>query len=63
MKEIIENMKQRFMPWMVLMFFGFMVGKQITQLNIISDCEVLGMFRIAEKPFDCRMSKLTTQRG
>ena len=58
MKEIIASMKQRFMPWMFLMFFGFCVGKQITYMNIISDCQVLGMFRIGDRPFGCQATKL-----
>lgn len=55
MKEMIELTKQRLLPWTLLMFFGFCVGKQITHLNIISDCQVLGMFRVAEQGFDCRV--------
>ena len=58
MNDLIEQTKKRFMPWMILMFFGFVVGKQITYMNIMSDCKVLGMFRIADKPFDCRMNKV-----
>lgn len=63
MKEIIADIKRKFMPWMILLFFGFVVGKQITYMNIMSDCYVLGMFRIADTPFDCRMSKASVNRG
>jgi len=47
--------KSQFMWIMFAIFFGFCVGKIYTWDTIITDCKVLGVFRIANTAFHCKM--------
>lgn len=58
MKDIIDSIKKNAWMWLFLLCFGYGLGKQLTYINIVSDCQVLGMFRLGDRPFDCRMSKV-----
>ena len=49
------EIKAQFMGVMIAIFFGFCVGKIYTWDTIITDCKVLGVFRIANTAFACKM--------
>jgi hypothetical protein len=40
---------------LTFVIFGFVAGKIYTWDSIVMDCKVLGMFRIANVPFHCKM--------
>ena len=55
MKEFWENAKKQ-LVWMCVAFlFGFGLGKVYTWDTLITDCKVLGVFRIANTAFHCKM--------
>lgn len=55
MKEfLLEARKQ--LAWMFVAFvFGFGLGKIYTWDTLISDCKVVGAFRIANTAFHCKV--------
>lgn len=55
MKELFEEVKKRFLGVAVAVFFGFILGKIYTWDTIITDCKVLGSFRIANTAFYCKL--------
>lgn len=55
MKQIWAEVKSQFMLVMVAMFVGFCIGKIYTWDTMISDCKVVGAFRIANTAFHCKM--------
>lgn len=54
-KEIWEDMKKYATVWIVAVIVGFVMGKIYTWDTIITDCKVLGTFRIANTAFACKM--------
>ena len=55
MKELWENIKKQ-LAWLTLaMIVGFCIGKIYTWDTMISDCKVVGAFRIANTAFHCKM--------
>ena len=51
---LLEARKQA--AWMLFaMFVGFGLGKLYTWDTLITDCKVLGTFRIANTAFHCKM--------
>jgi hypothetical protein len=54
-KEVWADMKKYAAVWIVAVIVGFTMGKIYTWDSIISDCKVLGTFRIANTPFHCKM--------
>ena len=47
---------KRQMVWMLIaLVFGFCLGKLYTWDSTISDCKVIGAFRIANTAFHCKM--------
>ena len=50
-----DGVKKEFMVVMIAIFFGFCLGKIYTWDTIITDCKVLGVFRIANTAFSCKM--------
>jgi hypothetical protein len=55
MKQIWEDMKKYATVWIVAVIVGFVMGKIYTWDTIITDCKVLGTFRIANTAFHCKM--------
>lgn len=55
MKEIWEDVRKKFLGISVAVFIGFCMGKIYTWDTIISDCKVVGAFRIANTAFHCKM--------
>ena len=55
MKEIWADMKRHALVWFVALVVGFVMGKIYTWDTIITDCKVLGTFRIANTAFHCKM--------
>lgn len=55
MKEIWEDVRKKFLGIAVAVFIGFCMGKIYTWDTIISDCKVVGAFRIANTAFHCKM--------
>ena len=55
MKELWEDFKNKFIVIAVAMFAGFLLGKVYTWDTLITDCKVLGTFRIANTAFHCKM--------
>lgn len=65
-RELIENTEVK-RPWVnlnakslvigtvVCLVIGFCIGKVYTWDAIITDCKVLGAFRIATTPFHCKV--------
>ena len=55
MKEFWESAKKQ-LAWMFVAFvFGFGLGKIYTWDTLISDCRVVGAFRIANTAFHCKV--------
>lgn len=50
-----EEAKKQFIWMMIALAVGFMIGKIYTWDSIISDCKVVGAFRIANTAFQCKM--------
>ena len=55
MKELFEDLKKKFLGIAVAVFVGFVMGKIYTWDTIITDCKVLGSFRIANTAFYCKL--------
>lgn len=55
MKEIWNDMKKYAIVWFVALIVGFTMGKIYTWDSIITDCKVLGTFRIVNTAFHCKM--------
>lgn len=55
MKEIWIDIKKYAIVWVVALFIGFVMGKIYTWDTIISDCKVVGAFRISNTAFHCKM--------
>jgi len=55
MKELWNDMKRYATVWIVAVIVGFVIGKIYTWDTIITDCKVLGTFRIANTAFQCRI--------
>lgn len=55
MKEIWQDIKKYAAVWIVALIVGFVMGKIYTWDTIITDCKVLGSFRIANTAFTCKM--------
>lgn len=54
-KGLWSDMKKQ-LGWMTIaLVAGFVLGKIYTWDTIITDCKVLGMFRIHNTPFNCRI--------
>lgn len=49
------DFKRSALMWFVAVFVGFCIGKIYTWDTIISDCKVVGAFRIANTAFHCKM--------
>lgn len=47
--------KKQFMWMTIAMVVGFGLGKIYTWDTLITDCKVLGVFRIANTAFQCKM--------
>lgn len=50
-----DEAKKQFMWIMVAILVGFCLGKIYTWDTLITDCKVLGVFRIANTAFQCKM--------
>lgn len=57
-KSAWDDFKKLFAWLFISTVLGFCMGKLYTWDTIATDCKVLGMFRIGNVPFDCRMSKI-----
>lgn len=55
MKELWEDIKKKFLGVVVAVLIGFCMGKIYTWDTIITDCKVLGTFRISNTAFACKM--------
>lgn len=55
MKDFWEDVKRYAAVWFVALIVGFVMGKIYTWDTIITDCKVLGTFRIANTAFHCKM--------
>ena len=55
MIAIWERIKFYAGVWFVALILGFCIGKVYTWNDIITDCKVLGTFRIANTAFHCKM--------
>lgn len=55
MKLIWDDIKKHFLWFFVVLTLGFCIGKLYTWDAIISDCKVIGAFRIASTAFQCKM--------
>jgi len=55
MKSFWEDVKRYAAVWFVALVVGFCIGKLYTWDTIITDCKVLGSFRIANTAFHCKM--------
>jgi hypothetical protein len=55
MKDFWEDVKRYAAVWFVALIVGFAMGKIYTWDTIITDCKVLGTFRIANTAFHCKM--------
>lgn len=58
MKEILDHAKKNFITWLVMFVVGFGLGRTITYINIVADCEVLGMFRVGDHGAQCYIHKV-----
>lgn len=54
-KEVWNDMKRYTTIWIIAIVIGFVMGKIYTWDTIITDCKVLGVFRIANTAFACKM--------
>lgn len=50
-----EEAKKQFVWMLIALVFGFCLGKLYTWDSTISDCKVIGAFRIANTAFHCKM--------
>ena len=55
MKQTWEEIKKYAGMWLIAVIVGFVMGKIYTWDTIITDCKVLGTFRIANTAFVCKM--------
>ncbi len=55
MKEIWLDFKRKFIPYTIMLTIGFGLGKVYTWDAIITDCKVLGAFRIAKTVTQCKV--------
>ena len=55
MKAFWEDVKKQLAWLTVAMIIGFCIGKLYTWDTIITDCKVLGTFRISNTAFHCKM--------
>lgn len=55
LKEWLEEAKKQAVWMAIAMVFGFGIGKIYTWDATITDCKVLGVFRIANTAFQCKM--------
>lgn len=54
-KSAWSDFKRVALMWFVALVIGFCIGKVYTWDTIITDCKVLGVFRIANTAFQCKM--------
>ena len=54
-KSTWSDIKRYATVWLVAVIVGFVLGKIYTWDTIITDCKVLGVFRIANTAFACKM--------
>jgi len=54
-KHIWNDMKKYALVWFIALIVGFGMGKIYTWDSTITDCKVLGVFRIANTAFQCKM--------
>ena len=57
MDKIWENFKKQIWVAIVLLFFGFCIGKLYATTSILADCKVLGMTRFGDVPMGCRVGE------
>ena len=55
MKELFADLKKKSLGIAVAIIIGFCLGKIYTWDTIITDCKVLGSFRIANTAFYCKL--------
>lgn len=55
MKQLWVDMKKQLAWLTIAMIVGFCIGKIYTWDTMISDCKVVGAFRIANTAFHCKM--------
>lgn len=59
-KTNMTDIKNNIKPWAIAFIVGATIGmfveQQIVLLTIKKDCEILGIFRIAETPYHCKPS-------
>lgn len=55
MKEWLAEAKKQIVWMGIAMVLGFGLGKIYTWDTLITDCKVLGTFRIANTAFHCKM--------
>lgn len=55
MKQAWIEFKRTAFYWCVAVFLGFVIGKVYTWDTLITDCKVLGTFRIANTAFYCKV--------
>lgn len=55
MKELWNDIKKQLAWLTVALIVGFVIGKVYTWDTTITDCKVLGVFRIANTAFQCKM--------
>jgi hypothetical protein len=55
MKDVWNDVKKYAGMWLIAIVVGFCIGKVYTWDTIITDCKVLGSFRIANTAFACKM--------
>jgi hypothetical protein len=58
--ELKDEVKRTAWMYLLMLIVGYGFGKSFTYESLIYDCKVMGMFRIADVAFDCRMSKVPT---
>lgn len=54
MKQFWEDIKKQLALLTLTMLLGFVLGKIYTWDTLITDCKVLGTFRIANTAFYCK---------
>ena len=54
-KSTWSDIKRYATVWLVAVIVGFVMGKIYTWDTIITDCKVLGVFRIANTAFYCKV--------
>lgn len=58
LESVWDDIKQNFVKFIIMIIIGFGYGKMFAYASIVSDCQVLGAFRVNNVAIMCKVSEV-----